>query len=86
MPRTLLAAVAAFTLFAAVPAVACDDCKDCPHRKDKVAQADKKDDAKKDTKVGCSCKGEAKDCKCADCKCPQCHHDHEKKDEAKKAT
>ena len=86
MLRTLFAAVAALTLIAASPALACDDCKDCPHHKDKVAQADKKDgDAKKDTKVGCQCAGEAKNCKCAAaCKCPTCHDSKDKKEETKK--
>jgi hypothetical protein len=86
MQKLLLGAAAALMLFA-VPASACDDCKNCDHKKNVTAQADKKDD-KKDEK-GCHCKGTAADgsCKCGDkCACDHCkEHKGEKKDEGKKA-
>jgi hypothetical protein len=79
MLKMLVVAAAAFTLSAA-PALACPDCKDCPHHK--VAAAEKKDG---DAKVGCPCaKGE--ECKCAaKCECPHCSAKKAKKDEAKKS-
>ncbi len=82
MLRTLFAAAVAFSLFAAVPTLACDDCKNCPSHKGQVAQADKKDDKAKD-KVACPCSG-GKECKCGKectCACSHCHK--EKKDEKK---
>ncbi|WP_041453821.1 hypothetical protein [Anaeromyxobacter dehalogenans] len=85
MIRMLLAAAAAFAVFAAQPVLACgDDCKNCPMHK--TAQADKGD--KKDAKVGCPCAGEGKECKCgANCQCPHCAAKKaaEKKDETKKS-
>jgi hypothetical protein len=77
MTKFLLGAAAAFALFAATPASACDDCKNCDHNK--TAQADKKDD-----KGGCHCKGSADGkCKCGDkCTCDHCKAP--KKDEPKK--
>lgn len=78
MTKFLLGAAAAFTLVAAVPAAACDDC-DKQH-KQTTAQADKKDD-----KAGCHCKGTGADgkCKCGDkCTCDHCKAG--KKDEPKK--
>jgi hypothetical protein len=82
MFRTLMAALAAFVLVAAVPALACDG--DCAKKKDKVAQAEKKGD--KDATVACPCAG-GKECKCAEgckCECSHCHERLEKKDETKK--
>ncbi|GAO04614.1 hypothetical protein [Anaeromyxobacter sp. PSR-1] len=84
MIRMLLAAAAAFAVFAAQPVLACDDCKNCPMHK--AAQADKGD--KKDAKVGCPCAGEGKECKCGpSCQCPHCAAKKaaEKKDETKKS-
>jgi len=80
MTRFLLAAVAAFALWAQ-PAIAggdCGHCKDCPHHK--TAQADGKE-GKKDEKaatVACPCAGEGKECKCgANCQCAHCaQHKH----------
>jgi hypothetical protein len=83
MKRTLLAALAALTLAAAAPALACDG--DCARRTNELAQAaEKKGD--KDAKVACTCPGMEKGCKCPEgCKC-QCSHCHkDKKDEAKKS-
>jgi hypothetical protein len=93
MMKLVLGAVAAMFLVAAAPAVACDDCKNCPmHKKDSaaaetkapaVADADKKD--------GCACKhGDAtKECKCGEtCKCKDCPihgKKNDKKDEPKKS-
>jgi hypothetical protein len=81
MTKFLLGAAAALALFA-TPASACDDCKNCPHKKDVTAQADKKDDK------GCHCKGTVADgkCKCGDkCACDHCKMKAgEKKDETKK--
>jgi hypothetical protein len=70
MPRILLAAMAALAVLAARPSLADEEgCKNCPHHK--AAQAEKGD--KKDAKVGCSCAGEGKECKCGpNCQCPHC--------------
>lgn len=85
MIRMLLAAAAAFAVFAAQPALADEDgCKNCPMHKS--AQADKGD--KKDAKAGCPCAGEGKECKCgANCQCPHCAAKKaaEKKDDTKKS-
>jgi hypothetical protein len=93
MLRYLLAAAAAFALVAAQPVRACEDCKNCPHHKDTVAQAekaDKKADPKADDKaekVGCHCAG-GKECKCGpNCTCEHCSAHKavkEKKGEEKK--
>jgi len=76
MVRTLLAAAAAFALFAGTPARACEDCKNCPHAK--MASAD--DKAGKDTAdklPACKCAGEGKECKCGEkCQCPHCSAKH----------
>jgi hypothetical protein len=86
MIRLLLAAAAALALTAASPALACENCKDCPH---KMAQADTKPGDKKDEKaaaVPCPCSGNAqnKECKCGpNCHCPHCHAKAEQKPEKK---
>jgi hypothetical protein len=79
MTKYLLGAAAALALFAA-PASACDDCKNCQHKKDVTAQADKKDDK------GCHCSKEGGKCKCGDkCTCEHCKMKAgEKKDDTKK--
>ncbi len=81
MIRYLAAAIAAFALVAASPALACDDCKNCPHAK--VAQADtKKEGEKPKATKDCGCTS-AKDCKCKEgCKCAHCGK-HEKTEGAK---
>ncbi len=86
MLKMLLAAAAAVALATASPAVACPDCKNCPH-KDTVAAADKAEKKDGGAKAACAC-SEAKDCKCAagKCDCPACHAKKgEKKDEQKKS-
>jgi hypothetical protein len=78
MLKYLLGAAAAFALFAA-PALACEDCKNCPNKKVTTAQADKKD------APGCHCKTTGADgvCHCGDkCTCDHCKAG--KKDEPKK--
>jgi hypothetical protein len=68
MTRFLFAAVAAVSLFAARPVLACEDCKSCPH---KVAEADKRPGAEKP--AACACAGEGKECRCGEkCACPHC--------------
>ena len=88
MVRTLMAALVAFALAAAVPAFACDgDCAkkgaDCAKKKDTVAEAEKK--GEKDPKMACHCTS-GKDCKCKEgkCACPNCQK--EKKTEETKKT
>jgi hypothetical protein len=85
MTRFLFAAVAAIAFFTAQPVLACEDCKNCPH---KVADADKKPAADKAPAAGCACAGQGKECKCGEkCACAHCgaHKAGEKKDEAKKS-
>jgi len=79
MLKIILGAAAAIALFAA-PASACDDCKNCQHKKETTAQADKKDDK------ACHCKGTEGACKCGDkCTCDHCKHKGDKKDDTKKS-
>jgi hypothetical protein len=79
MLKYLLGAAAAITLLAA-PASACDDCKNCPNKKDTTAQADKKDDK------SCHCDKAGGPCKCGDkCTCDHCKQKNEKKEETKKS-
>jgi len=82
MVKTLMAALAAFALLAAVPAFACDG--DCAKKKDTLAQAEKKGD--KDAKVTCTCPGGGgKECTCKEgCTCPCSHCHKDKKAEEKK--
>ncbi len=84
MLKMILGAAAALSLAFAAPALACPsgDCKDCPHGKQtKVAEADKKDEAK------CHCVDKGGTCKCGDkCQCANCPvhgKKAEKKDEKK---
>jgi hypothetical protein len=75
MIRLVLAAVAAFALTSAAPALAgCPDCKDCPMHKAAAADtAEKKDKADPAVAVPCPCAGEGKECKCGEkCQCPHC--------------
>ncbi len=86
MIRTIFAAAVALALFGAPAALACDDCKNCPHHKDTVAQADKgeKKDKAEPAKPGCGCTG-AKDCKCGPgCTCANCKAHQKKATEEKK--
>jgi hypothetical protein len=82
MAKFLFAAAAAFALFSAQPARACEDCKNCP--KHQVAAGDKKDAEK----PGCACHGsDGKECKCgAKCECPHCHEMKAAKPDEKKAS
>jgi hypothetical protein len=80
MLKYLLGAATAIAFFAA-PASACDDCKNCPNKKDTTAQVDKKADK------GCHCKTTGADgvCKCGDkCTCDHCKAKGDKKEETKK--
>ena len=94
MLKLILGATAALFLVAAAPAVACDDCKNCPNHKKESAAAEKSatvvaDADKKEAGCGCKHTSEAKDCKCGDkCKCADCPihgKKGEKKDEPKKS-
>jgi hypothetical protein len=77
MLKFLLGAAAALALVAAAPASACNDCKECPHKKEASAQVQKTgavaEADKKETK-GCGCDHAAsKECKCGDkCACATC--------------
>jgi len=77
MLKFLLGAAAALVLLAAAPASACNDCKDCPHKKEASAQVQKTgavaEADKKETK-GCGCDHAAsKECKCGEkCACASC--------------
>lgn len=88
MMRFVLAAVAAFALAGAAPALACGD--DCPMHKAKTASAGETvaaaDKAEKKDEKACACH-DAKECKCepGKCECKGCHAKHEKKDEQKKS-
>jgi hypothetical protein len=77
MTRLLFAAVAAFALVTAAPALAGDchgDCSNCPHR----TAAGKADAAGKDAPP-CACSG-GKECKCpAGCQCDHCAHKQDEK-------
>ena len=89
MMKLVLGAVAALFLVAAAPAVACDDCKNCPNHK-KEAAAETKAPAVADAEKNCGCHkgGDSKECKCGEgCKCANCPvhtKKGEKKDEPKK--
>jgi len=80
MLKYLLGATLGLALYA-TPATACDDCKNCDHKKDVTAQADKKPE-------GCHCKTTGADgkCKCGDkCTCDHCKpKGGEKKEDTKK--
>jgi hypothetical protein len=82
MLRTLLAAAAAVAFFAASPALACPDCKDCPmHKVAATEKTEKKDAAPKEASCGCAKDGS--DCKCgAKCTCANCAA-HKKAEEKK---
>lgn len=83
MMKLLVGLAAAVALLAAAPALACDDCKNCPHhakeaaaetKNAQVAEAEKKDEK------ACSCGAkEQKDCKCgAKCHCTEANKDAKK--------
>ncbi len=78
MMRLALAAVAAFALAGAAPALACGD--DCPMHKVASQDAGTTVAAAKKDKVACQCH-DKKDCTCAKgkCDCPNCHAKKEQK-------
>jgi hypothetical protein len=79
MLKFLLGGAAAFALLGSSPALAgnCGDCKDCPHKKETAAQAQKPGavaEADKKEQKGCGCDHAAsKECKCGEkCACATC--------------
>ena len=78
MLKSLLGAAAALALLAAAPALACDDCKNCPnHKQEAAAQVQKSAavaEADKKAEKGCACVQDGKkECKCGEkCACPSC--------------
>lgn len=87
MTRSLLAAVAALSLAAAVPVTATagdcpGDCANCPRKAGAAAKGDKAGDdkaGKAPATADCGCAGGAK-CTCKDgCKCGHAGHDHGEK-------
>ena len=92
MLKFLLGAAAAFALLSAAPASACPDCKDCPHKHEASAQAQKAGAvAEADKKDGKSCacakSADTKACQCGEkCACDACPLHGKKAEKTEKKT